>query len=199
MNKKLIVSLIIIFIVIAAGLLFYVNQNAASHSSSNIQTTSVATSTGTTNQSSSQTRVSSADDFSINDPHGLILVDAQGRRTGEDPATGVIYTEIPGTTYDNSGARSVSVDFSAPQNGTYRLYVIGGASGAYNLESTIFHGGPGVKYYATGTIEEGQVISYIQNFDLNNPASTTLIYQGPTSLINIISTPPNNLPPPPVP
>ncbi|HUC01276.1 MAG TPA: hypothetical protein VMA75_00005, partial [Candidatus Paceibacterota bacterium] len=37
--------------------------------------------------------------YDINLPNGLILVDSQGRRTGEDPITGTLYNEIPNTAY----------------------------------------------------------------------------------------------------
>ena len=63
--------------------------------------------------------------YHVSLPDSLILVDSQGRRTGKDPATGIIYHEIPGTTYIEIG--------SATTNGAAELFTKDLPSGQYML------------------------------------------------------------------
>ena len=51
--------------------------------------------------------------YAINLPNALMLVDSQGRRTGKDPATGILYHEFPGTAYEE--------DSLSPHNGSGEL------------------------------------------------------------------------------
>jgi len=104
-----------------------------------------------------------------------MLVDSQGHRTGEDPATGMMYQEIPNTTYISEG-RSASLHFGAPAKGQYTIYILGGETGTYHLDYKISDGQhPGPTYKLAGNITKGQMVSYVENYDPNNLASSTLV------------------------
>lgn len=139
--------------------------------------------------------------YAINLPNALILVDSQGRRTGKDPITGLLYHEISGTSYFEEG-HSGQLYFSTPSIGKYKVYVLGGKTGQYHLDSLVDDGGPHppVAQRISGDIQAGSMIAYRQDYDTANIASSTLSFSDTaSSTASITSAVPNNLPPPPVP
>jgi len=115
--------------------------------------------------------------YSIALPDGLLLTDASGRRTGEDPVTGAMYNEIPDASYVEQ-QHSWQLHFPQPVAGRYTIQIIGKHNGQYGLETDIFDGQnslPTPRY--SGSIKIGQVITYAQNYDPNNLASSTVVHQ----------------------
>jgi hypothetical protein len=144
--------------------------------------------------------------YAINLPNSLILVDAQGRRTGKDPQTGTLYHEIPDTAYEEDflspGHGSGQLNFFTPTNGKYTLYVLGGQTGPYRLDSWVDDGAakPPVPQRVSGTIEAGSVITFDQTYDMTNTKGSALFASSTIpSVGSITSTPPHNLPLPPAP
>jgi len=134
-------------------------------------------------------------------PNGMILVDAQGRRTGENPITGVMYDEIPGTSYIEVGTPPTNgageLFTTNLPDGQYTLYVIGEETGPYWLD--LEHSGQKYEHFS-GTIQAGTMVAYVQNYSSANIASSTFSYEGiSSSTASITTAPPNNLPPPPAP
>ena len=126
-----------------------------------------------------------------------MLVDSQGRRTGEDPITGTLYEEIPNAAYgvitSTPGHPVGELTFSNLPKGQYTLYVLGGQTGIYTLDIANNHG----QQPFQGTIQKGSMIAYVQGYDPNNLASSTFIASGTSSSTASITTaPPDNLPPP---
>lgn len=141
--------------------------------------------------------------YAINLPNSLMLVDAQGRRTGKDPATGVFYHEIPDTMYSEDsispGHGSAQLTLFAPGNGRYMLYVLGNQTGQYHLDSWIDDGGPKspVPQRVSGIVKKGSMVSYAQNYDLARIANSTLSFnEALSSTASVTVIPPHNLPPP---
>jgi hypothetical protein len=204
MNKKqiLIFGLIIIsilVIVIFAGLLFANERNVPT--ASPVTTSTQIANNASSTTSSTPTGITPTNSYAINLPDSLILVDSQGRRTGEDPITSVTYHEISGTSYFEEGD-SGQLYFTAPPTGQYILYVLGGATGPYNLDYWIDNGGsnPPKRETVSGNIQKGSMVAYVQDYDAANTASSTFsISSTVSSTASITSAPPNNLPPPPVP
>jgi hypothetical protein len=128
-------------------------------------------------------------------------VDAQGRRAGKDPSTGTLYKEIPDTSYEedfvSAGHGSALLNFSAPPNGKYILYVLGEETGPYRLDSWVDDGGvkPPLPQRISGSIQEGSTIGYIENYDAANIPSSTLSSSSTfSSTVSITSAPPQNVP-----
>src|SRR5438046_6938641 len=69
-------------------------------------------------------------EYHVNAPNALMLVDSQGRRTGKDPITGILYREIPNTSYgeDQSKPGAISGELFTTNlpNGQYMIYVLRG-------------------------------------------------------------------------
>jgi hypothetical protein len=139
--------------------------------------------------------------YAIDLPNALMLIDSQGRRTGKDPVTDVSYHEVPGTTYFEEG-HSGQLHFSDPPIGQYTLYVLGGQTGQYNLDSWVDDGGPNPPrpQRISGDIRVGSMVAYWQNYNPANVVSSTLSFKEVvSSTASITSAPPHNLPLPPAP
>lgn len=140
-------------------------------------------------------------EYHVSLPDALMLVDAQGRRTGKDPATGTIYREIPNTSYIEIGTPTTNgageLFTSDLPNGRYTLYILGGKTTKYWLDASQY----GQKHQSfKGTIQPGSMILYAQNYDMARLASSTFTFAGmASSTLAITSNPPHNLLPPPVP
>ena len=176
MNKiTLVISASVLVIII--GVVVYLFRTNAPELSQ-MPTTQMVTTTTTPKASSSdpyQAKGPLHNAYDINTPNALMLVDSQGRRTGQDPTTGKIYQEIPGTSYIPQGTSAVLAFFSPPA-GQYMIDILGGEAGTYHLDYKISDGQhPGPTYKLTGQITKGQKITYTQNYDPNNLASSTLI------------------------
>jgi hypothetical protein len=143
-------------------------------------------------------------EYIVNEPNALILVDSQGRRTGKDPNTGTLYHEIPNTSYveeaTSPGHPNGELFVSDLSNGQYTLYVLGGRTGSYALDAWLddWQHRPSSQGI-TGNIQVGSMIAYEQNYDSANFASSTFSFAGSgSSTVSITSAPAHNLPPPPV-
>lgn len=110
--------------------------------------------------------------YSIANPDGLLLTDSSGRRTGEDPKTGVIYQEIPNTTYIPQ-PHGIQLTFTSPPAGQYTIQIIGNHVGQYRFGMSVNNGIRFAQAPAyTGSIQPGQVITYSQNYDPSNLISS---------------------------
>ena len=206
MNKKtgwILVVLGLLMIIILG--IFFLRSNSTPDTNIIVSTSTQAIVTSTNpignNISSTPPSIPRTNTYSINLPNALMLVDSQGRRTGKDPISGATYHEIPDTSYFEEG-RSGQLYFFTPATGQYTLYVLGGQTGEYHLDSRVDDGGakPPVPQLIYGTIQAGSMIAYVQNYDTSNLASSTLVVSSTfSSTASITSAPPNNLPPPPVP
>lgn len=199
-KKLLIVGLVIVLVLFGLALRRF---------SDDILTPSTSTSkfaTSTTQTASN--RISSTQpipeniwgQYDINEPNAIMLIDSQGRRTGKDPLTGMIYREIPNTSYgiDESkpGHPVGELTLSNLPSGQYTLYVLGGVTGPYGL----YVANNNTNQSFEGNIQKGEMISYVQNFNPNNLTSSTFsVSSTVSSTASITTAPPNNLPPPPVP
>ncbi|MFH0776435.1 MAG: hypothetical protein V1936_02380 [Patescibacteria group bacterium] len=87
-------------------------------------------------------------DFTIASPAELLVVDANGKRLGKDPISGVEYSEIEGGTYTSEGIGNIetgtlsdhplkSIWIPNPGDGKYQIKVIGTGNGDYTLYSAI--------------------------------------------------------------
>jgi hypothetical protein len=139
-------------------------------------------------------------EYHINLPNALMLVDPQGRRTGEDPATGIVYREIPGATYGEDN-KSGELFFSEPPDAQYALYILGGQTGTYHLDAWIDNGkGQAPPQRISGNIQAGSMVKYLQNYSAINLSSSTFSFdQLVASTASILIAPPDNLPLPPPP
>lgn len=183
MSKKTLCIIGLILLVLILAVLLW------SHERSQPPTASTTTSvTSTTPQPAPRTTISRTNTYAINLPNALILVDSQGRRTGKDPATGILYREIPGASYSEDtispGHGSGQLVLSNPAAGNYTLYVLGKETGQYHLDAWIDDGGPNppVPQRITGNIEADSMISYTQDYDIAHIASSTLVF-GAVSLL----------------
>jgi len=129
----------------------------------------------------------SGPDFSITDVNGvvcrfhspgeLLITDAQGRRTGVDPLTGLTFNEIPGSSYEPVSlddetdpdnpvpADDVTKDLELvrPPDGEYTLRVTGTGTGTYDLEnrSADAQGTPSQANFTNVPITPGAVHTYV--------------------------------------
>jgi len=200
-NQFLIAGQIITFLLVATIALPFFGDVYHSMTNNPVATSTQTTSPPSVNINPAPPAHPLTDFFAINLPNSLMLVDSQGRRTGKDPATGIMYHEIPGTSYFEIGS-SGQLYFYTPPNGRYTLYILGGATGQYYLDSWVYDGGPTPprRVSTSGTIQKGSMIAYTQNYDTANFASSTPFFQSNiSSTASITSAPPNNLPPPVVP
>lgn len=137
--------------------------------------------------------------YTINNPDALMLVDSEGRRTGKDPRTGIIYREIPNTGYQEiastPGHLADELTFSNLPKGQYTLYVLGGQTGPYAVDIANNQGQSALE----GTVQDGSMVAYPQNYDPTNLASSTFSVSSTiSSTASITTAPPNNWVPPPV-
>ncbi len=203
MNRKGF-TLIILFLILGAlaiGASIFVDWHQHQSLRSSISPISGTTSTKILSGLSSTTPQASIwGQYDINTPNALILADSQGRRTGKDPITGVIYHEIPNTAYgeiaSTPGHLVGELTFSDLSNGQYTLYVLGGKTGLYGVGINNNQGEQAFQ----GDIQKGSMIAYLQNYDSANLASSTFSFEETlSSTASITSAPPNNLPVPAVP
>jgi len=134
-------------------------------------------------------------------PNTLMLVDSQGRRTGKDPASGIVYHEIPDTSYGEDGISLTNRDselfISDLPDGEYTIYVFGGSTGPYWFEAI---NSGGLSQVLRGNIQSGSMVAYVQNYNSTNLASSTFSLQGTaSSTASITAMVAHNLPPPPLP
>jgi hypothetical protein len=179
--NKIILAVSALILIGLLGAVAYRSRNNMPEQSLTTTPANTATSTAVSSSSPYQAKGPLFNDYAINTPNALMLVDSQGQRTGEDPATGMMYQEIPNTSYIPQGT-SAGLHFTAPPKGQYTVYVLGGQTGTYHLDYRMSDGQhPGTTYRTTGTIKKGQMISYAQNYDPNNLASSTLTLEIPTT------------------
>jgi hypothetical protein len=214
MNKKrlFIGSIVIILIVVAVILIWhylyvrpwnlapYPNMGTASAPTSKTPATIVSSTTSATIASQPASPVSKTYEYHVNAPNTLMLVDSQGRRTGENPVTGTLYHEIPGTSYSEEGMSPTNqigdLIVQGVSDGQYALYVLGGKTGSYWVGIA---GSPSQTIY--GNIDVGTMAAYTIGYSELNTASSGLpSFQGiSSSTASITAAPPNNLPPPAIP
>ena len=145
-----------------------------------------------TSQASSSTYPPIQGEYHVNLPNQLMLVDSQGRRTGEDPATGVVYREIPNTNYGDLGTAGELFTSNLP-SGQYTLYVLG-ATSTYWLDTDLT-GQRGEVF--RGSITPGSMIAYTQDYDTANIASSIFsVSSTVSSAASVTTAPPNNWVPP---
>jgi hypothetical protein len=77
--------------------------------------------------------------YYINSPNAVMMIDSTGRRVGEDPATAIVYNEIPNASYYEEGTERV-IALSQPPASKYTVEVLGGQSGTYALDADVFDG-----------------------------------------------------------
>ena len=95
------------------------------------------------------------------------------------------YQEIPGAYVSQTEKSSWVVHLSQPPAGKYTVNVIGKQSGEYLVELDLYDGYNSLQDHSsslhgpisTGTIQAGSVVTYIQNYDPKNLASSTLVLQ----------------------
>lgn len=132
-------------------------------------------------------------EYHVNLPNQLMLVDSQGRRTGEDPASGIVYREIPNTNYGDVGSDGELFTSNLP-SGQYALYVLGGQTGSYWIDGE-HDGQPGQIF--RGAIQKGSMIAYVQNYNTADIASSTFSVSSTfPSTASLTTAPPNNWTPP---
>jgi hypothetical protein len=153
-----------------------------------------AQSTGLSSSFPTQSQPNIWGEYHTNIPNTLILIDSQGRRTGKDPITGVLYREIPGVSYSEAGLSLTNRDSelftSDLPNGRYILYVLGGQTTNYWLSMS--HYGQSDR---NGAIHSGEMAIYVQDYDAAHLASSTFSFAGLlSSTASITSAPPHNLP-----
>lgn len=98
--------------------------------------------------------------FQIFSPAHLMLIDAQGRRTGYDPVTQTILDEIPGALYSGPDAdvESISVD---DVDGDWQLIVTGFDTGEYHLSADYIVKDDSRSQVVAGQTYEGKVEQFI--------------------------------------
>jgi hypothetical protein len=169
MKKSLLLSGFILVVIVIMLVVFSVSRNNAVPTQI-ITTSSIATLPPTPSPKAPLYVL-----YSIALPDGLLLTDAGGRRTGEDPKTGVRYQEIPNSYYSQE-SHSWQLQISQLLTGRYTIQVIGKHNGRYSLGTNIFDGSSNLATpMYTGSIHFGQVITYTQNYDPNNLASSTVV------------------------
>jgi hypothetical protein len=115
--------------------------------------------------------------YATNRPNALIVIDSAGRKTGKDPASGIVYQEIPGAKYSEE-EHSAQVLYTEPPAGQFKINIIGAAVGRYLLQTDVFDGQNSLPIpVASGTINIRQTITYVQNYDPNNLANSAPILE----------------------
>jgi hypothetical protein len=135
------------------------------------------------------------------DGANLLVTDAQGRRTGYDPATGQILTEIPGSSYN---ADEFELDPDGTPSGTtlHSVYIFQPATGEYTIQ-VLPSGSGSAQLRLEGTSTSGDVTPGVQqNLALTTGTSTLLSATFDTGglaafLAQTSSVPPSNSSPPP--
>jgi hypothetical protein len=197
-NKLFVIALIIVLVGIIIGILAlsHAHNNIAATNPVGTNTTTTSSQNATTSQSTSSTYPPIWGEYHVNLPNALILVDSQGRRTGEDPITGTVYREIPGTNYGEVGSPSTNgageLFTSNLPSGEYTLYVLGDQTGSYWLDASHYDQSGQI---FRGTIQKGSMIAYVQNYNTDDIGSSTFIASSTSSsTASITSAPPDNLP-----
>ena len=115
MNKKILIIGVAVLVLIFIMVLVVISRNFLVKNPVLQNTTNTQMVVTATNQASGEatSTLSRTNGYAINLPNALMLVDSQGRRTGKDPATGILYHEIPGTAYEE--------DSLSPHNGSGEL------------------------------------------------------------------------------
>ena len=145
-------------------------------------------------------------EYHVNLPNGIMIVDSQGRRTGKNPITGLIYREIPGTSYNEDGLsptnRVGEVYVSGATDNLYSLYILGGGDGPYWVTAD-FDDWPNGKLSSQvlrGNVQGGYMVAYEQKYNLVNLVSSTISYkESYSSTASITSELRHNLPLPLIP
>lgn len=199
MKKTLIVAIVILTILAAIFLTIYFLSMHSNNSTVTMQSTSSAPSI----QNASTSAFSSASldyEISINLPNTVMIIDAQGKRAGEDPKTGTVFREMPEASGFGEDGKAGEMTFSSPLGSPFTLYVLAGQTGIYSLDVWITNLGKQIPpQRISGSINAGTMIAYVPNYNSINPASSTLMLSGVvSSTASITSAPPNNLPPPAV-
>jgi hypothetical protein len=140
-------------------------------------------------------------EYHVNAPNALMLVDSQGRRTGKNPATGLVYHEIPNTAYSEEsntpGHRTGELFFSVMPTSQYTLFVLGGPTGSFTLDAQVYQ--PFIlRQTISGTVKLGFMDGFSINTNVATLTSSTLLSPegATTSTARITGVPPHNLPPP---
>lgn len=121
------------------------------------------------------TKIAAHTELYLASPAELLVMDAQGRRSGKDPVTNAVYNEIPGALYsleDTISSSDVDLDPSTAHqtkvlslpvllDGTYTVKVIGTGTGSYTLTSAMTNGvGSTAIETFTASTTQGAVTQY---------------------------------------
>jgi uncharacterized protein YycO len=97
--------------------------------------------------------------FQLFSPAELLVVDAQGRRTGFDPRTGAYRSEIPGTSYIGGASEPKTLTVLA-FDATWTLYVHGTGAGSYTLVAEQLEAPAGAEQVVTRPAVPGGVDAF---------------------------------------
>ena len=169
MNKKLLFAAGVVVVLAIVLYVAYSAKNGNNQPPANIPpVVSVATST-----SPAPSMGTPYLQYTVNLPNGLVLTDSEGRRTGKDPVTGAAYNEIPGASYQEQG--DADLYFPHPPAGSYKIQIVGPQAGNYVFSNEVFDGRQAAAYQVLhGTIPSNQAVTFSENYDPNNPASSTV-------------------------
>lgn len=180
--KRTIPWIVVLFAIVVAGLVVW--SFAANDSASVKQAESNAHPTSTTVSAPTSTPSSLSDLFnvySVANPDGLLMTDSSGRRTGQDPRTGAVYQEIPNTTYVPQ-PHGIQLTFTNPPAGIYTIQIVGNHTGQYKFGVSINNGAQQAQMPTySGSIQPGQIVTYAENYDPSNWASSTLVLENTAS------------------
>jgi hypothetical protein len=124
--------------------------------------------------------------ITLQSPAELLITDSRGRRTGFNPITQTTYNEIPHSLYyterlDNAetgelGMPIKSLHIGQPEDGFYRLQVIGHESGTFNLSIGAFdlNGSSTIQELKTGLTQNKSVSEYLITYTSQPGQPTTI-------------------------
>jgi hypothetical protein len=185
MNKKgsvLVIIMIVVIVLLAIGVIWHylLYQKVMPISQENISSSTVGVNEVAT--SSSTNHLPLYLEYAIGGTNYLSITTPNGKQYGEDPITGIKYTDFNNGGENDSNPNETFLYVEPPIAGEY-IIKVGGPSGAFELGSFVADGiHPPIPQTVTGTISQSiPIITYIQNYNPNNLASSTLILQVATS------------------
>lgn len=132
-------------------------------------------------------------DLSAEGSEGLLVQDAEGRRTGMDPLTGTSFREIPQSSYtqesisDGESGQSAtgvtqSIQIFQPAEGIYSIVLTAGADGTYDVSVQPYRsdGSAESALEATGSVTSGAEINLQLHFS-STPRDNSAIAPLPSS------------------
>jgi len=119
---------------------------------------------------------------SLASPANLYLVDAQSRRTGTDPVTGQVLTEIPYSYYTGPDAEPEVILLYGPESGDYHLQSVGTGSGPIHVTlGQTSADGTTVFQTSIAMIAPGEVVSQAFGYRLSDVAPDVAV-SGPYTI-----------------